>query len=202
MTKNSSYVMAEEPSTDLAIVLAMAAELEEYLVADELYRTISVQKGGGNQNLQMTGADLLTRLYRLQGERGQLSSSEQRQLDEAKTRVAATIHSLRTRFHSRLLREIKTRLDSLKWFLDDCGGDRQRCHVEFPFEMRNRQRIEEALKELNYEIGDDLQKQLQQIDSRIRLLAAASPFLWDDALKPLFPADKYWYLYMRPMNPA
>ena len=202
MINKSSYVMAEDPSTDLVTVLAMAEELEDYIIADDLYRTITVRTAGGNQNLQMTGADLLTRLYRLQGERGQLSASEQAQLDAAQQRVKQTIYSLRTRFHNRLQREIKTRLDSLKWFLDDCGADRQRCHVDFPFEMRNRQRIEEALKELDYTIGEELQKQLQQIDSRIRMLAVSSPFLWDEHLRPIFPPDKYWYLYLRPMNPA
>lgn len=202
MTNKSSYVMAEDPATDLAITQAMTEELEEYIIADDLYRTITVRTAGGNQNLQMTGGDLLTRLYRLQGERDQLSSSEQAQLDGTEQLVKQIIYSLRTRFHNRLRREIKTRLDSLKWFLDDCGADRQRCHVDFPFEMRNRQRIEEALKEIDYQLDDELQKLLNQVDSRIRLVAAAAPFLWDDRLRPLFPPDKYWYLYLRPMNPA
>jgi hypothetical protein len=196
----SSYVLAEEPATDLAMVQAMAAELEEYIVADELYRTITVRLPTGTQNIQMTGADLLTRLYRLRGERSHLSSSAQVQLDEVQQQVTQTIYSLRTRFHNRLLREIKTRLDSLKWFLDDCAADRKRCHVEFPFEMRNRQRIEEALKELDYQLDEELQKRLRQIDERIRVIAVAAPFLWDEKLRPLFPADTYWYLYRRPIN--
>ena len=194
----SSYVMAEEPADDLVIVRAMAEELEDYIINDDLYRTISVRLPAGDQMLQMTGGDLLTRLYRLQGEREQLSSEQQSTLDELKQQVDTTIYSLRTRFHKRLEREIKARLDSLRWFLDDCASDVQRCHVEFPFEMRNRQRIEEAMKELDGPLPDDLRKSLRAVDERIRLVADSSAFLWDDRLQPLFPAETYWYLYLRP----
>ena len=140
----TSVLMAQEPTTDLVIVEAMADELEEYIVANELYRTLSLRTAEGNQTLQMTGADLLTRLYRLQGERNQLSTADQARLDAVQTRVDDTIYSLRNRFQERLQREIKARLDSLKWFLDDCLADRQRCRVEFPVEMRKVQRIEAA----------------------------------------------------------
>ena len=196
----SSYVMAEEPATDLAIVKVMADELEDYIIKDELYRTIAVPAAVGTQNLQMTGADLLTRLYRLNGERQALAPALQQQVDEVQQRTTQIIYSLRTRFHVRLEREIKARLDTLRWFLDDCLSDRQRCHVEFPFEMRNRQRIEDALKEMDYRLPEELQRTLHQIDERIRLLAVASSFLWDERLRPLFPADRYWYLYLRPIN--
>jgi len=192
--------MAEDPAVDLLIAGAMADELETYIVNDDLYRTISVPLPQGAQNIQMTGADLLTRLYRLQGERPALAPALQQQVDELQQRVTSTIYSLRTRFHARLEREIKARLDSLRWFLDDCLADRQRCHVEFPFEMRNRQRIEEALKAMSYRLPAELQRSLQQIDERIRLLTVASPFVWDERLRPLFPAERYWYLYLRPTN--
>ncbi len=196
----TSYVMAEEPATDLVIAGIMADELEEYIINDDLYRTIAVPFPIRTPNLQMTGADLLTRLYRLQAERPTLAPALQQQVDDLQQRVTRTIYSLRTRFHARLLREIKARLDSLRWFLDDCLADRQRCHVEFPFEMRNRQRIEEALKEIDYQLPEELQRTLQRIDERIRLLAVASPFLWDERLQPFFPPARYWYLYLRPLN--
>ncbi len=194
----SSYVMAEEPADDLSIVRVMAEELEDYIINDDLYRTITVRLPKGDQMLQMTGGDLLTRLYRLQGERDQLSNEQQRAFDELKQQIDSTIYSLRTRFHNRLLREIKARLDSLRWFLDDCSADIQRCHVEFPFEMRNRQRIEEAIKELDGPLPDELRKSLRAVDERIRLVGDSSAFLWDDRLKSLFPAETYWYLYLRP----
>lgn len=194
----TSVLMAQEPTTDLVIVEAMADELETYIVANELYRTLSLRTAEGNQTLQMTGADLLTRLYRLQGERTLLSAPDQARLDAVQTRVDDTIYSLRNRFQERLQREIKARLDSLKWFLDDCLADRQRCRVEFPFEMRNRQRIEEALKMMSYQLPEAQQSFLRQIDARIRQVALPGEFLWDERWKAIFPPQPYWYLYVRP----
>ncbi|MEZ4673258.1 MAG: hypothetical protein R2932_03315 [Caldilineaceae bacterium] len=198
----ASFLLAEDPSSDLVITAVMADELERYIVEEELYRTVTIRLQSGIQNLQMTGADLLTRLYRLQAEREQLSSEEQAQLDRIVQQTQETIHSLRSRFHERLQREIKTRLDSLKWFLDDCMDEQQqqRCHIEFPFEMRNRQRIEEALKELDDELAHELQAYLRQIDERIRRAASASAFIWDERLRSIFPPTPYWYLYVRPLN--
>lgn len=194
----TSVLMAQEPTTDLVIVEAMAEELEAYIVANELYRTLSLRTAEGNQTIQMTGADLLTRLYRLQGERNRLSAPDQVRLDTVQTSVDNTIYSLRNRFQERLQREIKARLDSLNWFLDDCQADRQRCRVEFPFEMRNRQRIEEALKMMSYQLPEAQQSFLRQIDARIRQVALPGEFLWDERWKAIFPPQPYWYLYVRP----
>ena len=194
----ASILMAQKPATDLAIAEAMASELEAYIVDNELYRTLTVCTNEGDHALQMTGADLLTRLNRLQGERTALSQADQTRLDRMQKSVDATIDSLRTRFHERLHREIKARLDSLKWFLDDCTEKPKRCRVEFPFEMRNRQRIEEALKQLNYQLPEPLQSRVRQIDTRLRQVAMPAEFLWDERWKAIFPLQPYWYLYLRP----
>lgn len=196
--QTTSVLMAQEPTTDLLITEAMADELEAYIVANELYRTLSLRTSEGIQTIQMTGADLLTRLYRLQGERHLLSVADQARLEAVQSRVDNTIYSLRTRFQERLQREIKARLDSLKWFLDDCMADRQRCRVEFPFEMRNRQRIEEALKMMSYQLPEAQQTFLRQIDARIRQVALPGAFLWDERWQAIFPPQPYWYLYVRP----
>lgn len=193
-----SILIATEPATDLMIVEAMAVALENYIVGDDLYHTITVRTDAGEETLQMTGADLLTRLYRLQGESAMLSGEEQARFTTAKLRVEQTIATLRTRFYARLQREIKTRLASLKWFLDDYAADPQRCRIEFPFEMRNRQQIEEALKLLEYQLPASLQHTLQVIDERLRQVAMPAEFIWDSRWKPIFPPQPYWYLYRRP----
>lgn len=198
MATSSSILVAADPAVDLAVADTFAAELEVYLVDDQLYRTVFVTTPAGSQSLQMTGGDLLARLYRLQQDRANLSAAEQAQLDEVQQRTESTIYSLRTRFHQRLQREAKARLSSLKWFLDDCRTDRQRCRVEFPFEIRNRQRLEEILKELEYKPGEAIETELHAIDGRIRAMAKASGFIWDEQLKPIFPHQPYWYLYMLP----
>ena len=55
----TNYVLAEEPAVDLALVQAMAEELEDYLMKDDLFRQMTVHTPAGDQRPQMSGSDLL-----------------------------------------------------------------------------------------------------------------------------------------------
>ncbi len=194
----SNYVLAEEPAVDLAVLEAFAAELDEYIVKDELYRTVRVHLPSGDQMLQMSGGDLLTRIFRLSAERDRMIPEQQARFDAARSTAEKTIYSLRTRFHQRLQREVKARLDSLTWFLDECASDPARCRGEYPFEIRNRQRIDAILSELGTDLSPDLKSQINRIDDRIRMLVKPGSFAWDARLEPVFPRTRFWYLYVSP----
>jgi hypothetical protein len=137
-------------------------------------------------------------LHRLAGERASLTPEQQKRFDAAQSRAKEIIYSLKTRFNQRLLREMKARLDALRWFLDDCGSDRQRCRTEFPFEMRNRQLIEEILKQIGPELAGDLNSVLERVDKRIREFTSPASFIWSPQLEKVYPRSPYWYLYVSP----
>lgn len=197
-----SHVLAEDPAVDLAIARAMTDELEEYIIQDDLYRTVFSPTPRGDEKLAMTGGDLLTRLYRLQGERERLTPGQQQELDAVQSQADAVIYSLKSRFNERLLRELGARLDSLRWFLDECSEDSQRCRANYPYEIRNRQRIEEILKRIGDDLPDDAKSRLRDTDRRLEQSSVAHPFIWDTRLEPIFPADQYWYLYRLPRQAA
>lgn len=193
-----SHVLAETPEIDLAVLAAEVAELEEYIIKGEVYRTLRVPTASGVQQVQMSGGDVLTRLFRLEGERELLPVDQRSRVKELALQARSVIYSLRTRFHDLLKREIKTRLDSLNWFLDDVMGDPKRARAEYPYEVRNRQRIAVMVDELGDDLTPDLKAELKRIDERIRLIVKPATFLWDSRLEPLFPREHYWYLYVSP----
>ena len=195
---NGRSVLVEDPNGDLEIVEGMIPQLEDYIIKDEVYRTVILPTSEGDLNIRMTGGDLLARLHRLQGVRDTLSAGQQQRVDTAQSQADTIIRGLKTRFNQRLLREMKARLDSLKWYFDDCASDRQRCRTEFPFEMRNRQRIEEIVKHVGKDVPDDLRSMLSQADKRIREIAQPGPFIWSKVVERAYPRDTYWYLYMTP----
>ena len=197
MAKNN-YVMAVDPEVDLAILEALNGELEEYCVGNDLYRTVRVQTPEGVQMIQMSGGDVLTRIFRLAGEVGQLTPDQQHRFQAVRTQAEKTIYSLRTRFHALLNREVKARLDALNWFLDDAVADPKRARSEYPFEIRNRQRIEVITQELGGDLAPELKQQLQRTDGRLRVLAQPTGFIWDKRLEPIFPHSPFWYLYVNP----
>lgn len=192
-----SHVLSPTPEADLAVCAAMVDELEDYIIGDELFRTVITRvPGQGEVKFQMTGGDLLARLYRLNAEKAHLSAAQQAEVARLSEAAERTIYSLKSRFNQRLLREMKSRLDSLRWFLDEASEDPTRGKANYPYEIRNRQRIEEIVKRLGPEIPADLQGQLAAVDSRLRAVAAGDEFVWDARLQPYFPSPPYWYLYV------
>ena len=192
---SESHVFAETPTVDLEIAQAMVEELEEYIIKDDLYRTLIVRTSTGEVRLQMTGGDLLTRLHRLNHERERLTAGQQQQFDTVSQRAETIIYSLKSRFNNRLQREMKARLDTLRWFLDESVGERGQARANYPYEIRNRQRVEEIVKRLGAGLSTELTEQLTQVDHRLRMLTTGSEFIWDPALKDVFPQHPYWYLY-------
>lgn len=193
-----SHVLAESPAVDIAVLGAEIDELEDYIIADEVYRTVRVVTPSGAQMVQMSGGDMLTRLFRLQGERERLPVDQRSQVKDLALRAESTAYSLRTRFHDLLQREMKTRIDSLNWFLDDVMGDPKRARAEYPYEIRNRQRIDAIAAELGDDLAPALKSELHRVDERIRLIVRPAEFVWDESLAPIFPRERFWYLYTSP----
>lgn len=194
----SNYVLAEEPAVDLAMLAAEAAELETYIVKGETYHAVRVNLPGGDRMLQMSGGDLLARLFRLNGVAAQLTAGQRAELDQVRGEIERSIYSLRTRFHAMLNRELKVRLDSLNWYLDEVAADPQQARGEYPYEIRNRQRADAILRELGSAAEPELKKLLSRVDERIRLVVARTGFVWDAKLEPIFPREEFWYLYVAP----
>ena len=73
-----------------------------------------------------------------------------------------------------------------------------RCRGEYPFEIRNRQRIDAIVSELGTDLPAELKNQISRIDERIRMIVRPGNFAWDTRLEPVFPRTRFWYLYVSP----
>ncbi|MEZ4728189.1 MAG: hypothetical protein R3E79_13740 [Caldilineaceae bacterium] len=132
---------------DLALVEAMANELEAYIIDGHVYRTLLVATANGNRKITMSGGDILARLKRLQEQKGALAADQQSRLTKVKSSVDSTIYSLRTRFHDILRRELKARRDQLNWN-EELRRERDDEQAD-PAEIQNRHHIEAIQAELN-----------------------------------------------------
>ena len=131
----------------IAEIAAMAQELEAYIVAQDVYRTVLLTTADGNRKIDMSGGDLLGRINQLKESQGQLSLAQQDQWKATDADVQRTIYALRTRFHELLRRELKSRHDQLAW-----NQDERRAHEEEApdaAEIDNHQRIAAIQQELN-----------------------------------------------------
>ena len=131
----------------IAEIAAMAQELEAYIVAQDVYRTVLLTTADGNRKIDMSGGDLLGRINQLKESQGQLSLAQQDQWKATDADVQRTIYALRTRFNELLRRELKSRHDQLAW-----NQDERRAHEEEApdaAEIDNHQRIAAIQQELN-----------------------------------------------------
>ena len=205
MATRLSTVIAATPETDLAVVGAMATQFESYILRGEVYRTVAVPASSqGEERIQSSGGDLLARLHKLSAQSDVLTPAQKQALSEARAQVEATVGRLPSHYQALLLREAKARLNSLNWFLDDCQENRRECRVQYPFEIRNRQRIAEIGKALDAASAKALATQLDVINQRLRGLTggvAGGSFVWDASVAQVYPREEYWYLYALPVGP-
>jgi hypothetical protein len=115
-------VNAQKLADNLVEIAAMAQELEEYIIGNEVYRTVLISVAGDHRSLLMSGGDLLTRLNQLKENREKLPQAQQDQLKTVEADIQRTIYSLRTRFHELLRRELKSRHDQLNWNMEERGA--------------------------------------------------------------------------------
>lgn len=198
MSTQLSTTVASTPAEDLAVVREMANELQDYLLGDEVYHTLVVITFQGEERIQSSCGDLLARLHKLAGQSKLLSQAQQDELTSIHRRIDATLQTMQSRYFALMLREERARLNSLEWFLDDCDEDRRQCRTQYPFEIRNRQRIAEMVKALGDKQPADIQAEIAALDSRLREIIAPADFVWDSRVKDVYPRDEYWYLYVLP----
>lgn len=206
MASRLSTVIAAAPETDLAVVAAMAAQFESYILKGQVYRTVVVptpgdRRGDGERPIQSSGGDVLARLHKLAAQSESLSPEQRQALAVAKAQIDTATGRLPSHYQALLLREARARLNSLNWFLDDCSENRRECRVQYPFEIRNRQRIAEIGKALEACSADALTTQLASVDQRLQGMLTRGEFVWEAMVAHVYPREEYWYLYGLPAGP-
>lgn len=206
MASRLSTVIAAAPETDLAVVVAMAAQFESYILKGQVYRTVVVptpgdHRGAGERPVQSSGGDVLARLHKLAAQSNSLSPEQKETLAEAKSQIDTATARLPSHYQALLLREARARLNSLNWFLDDCNENRRECRVQYPFEIRNRQRIAEIHKALEANGADAVATQVASIDQQLQSMLTSGDFIWESSVANVYPRQEYWYLYGLPAGP-
>lgn len=193
---------AKQDSIEIDYVLTTAATmadaLEYYIIEGNIYRVVMARRAYGFERMTMSLGELLALLNILQAQRKQMTSVQADQLDAICTTVERTKQQLYVHFHEMVIREIMGRLDSINWFLHDCEKGKSECQINFPAEMRNRQRIEELVKVLGEEMSPDVAERVERIDQRLRQVTHRVDFIWPAEAQNTYPEDPYWYLYSLP----
>ena len=178
---------------DVRTVEQMAARLTPYIYENELYGLMP----GDLPKLTVGG--LLMRLYRLTTISDQLSSKQQEVVQAAAKRLDDVRREWPVALENKVQREFQARLKAVDQFVNECTESPQSCMDNYPPAAEQRtilQALNDEAAARNY-LTDPMRSALQVLDNKLRRYLQPGDFIWDARLKPAYPSDIYWFLYVR-----
>ncbi|MGH2592271.1 MAG: hypothetical protein ACRDGG_02025 [Anaerolineae bacterium] len=169
---------------------AMLAELEAYLQFDVLFWQTAPNALGARMP-KMTIGGLLESLVRAEAARAAVRSMRA-MLERIKTQHL-------DRYLTRAEQEARSRLNTWNGYLDDHARSPADAAAYYANEVRARLKAELLLEELEpQKRGQTERVRANALDERLRAAFQPGEFIWDERLKPFFPADRFWWLNGRP----
>jgi hypothetical protein len=183
---------------DLRIAETMAHDLKEYLLSDTLYWQLTDSGPKSFPYPLGTVGGMLLRIQRLEGAGSALSPDQYQRVDKAREKADDELKHWAVQAEQKEVREIKARLQTWSAFLDDAAGDPKRHIIEYPTQVENRVIMDMLLPRAGHAAdGQNFRSRLESLDARLKGLSTRGDFVWDAAFAPVFPQDKYWWLYVQ-----
>jgi len=184
---------------DIKEAEAMVKALASYVQQDTLYGTTGGFFSGNTPSL--TVGALLMRLRRLAVLRDTLPESLRSRLDSVEEQHKTVYNEWKMHYETKMVREAKSRLDSMKQYFAECAGSTRLCHNTYRPEALKRTIVQEiliAMDELNVEVDDDLKQKQNYADGQLRRYTSPAEFFWSSELEAAYPQGAFWWLYVYP----
>lgn len=183
--------LAFDLERDVVVLSAMASNLTPYLYEKEMYGYLA----GDLPKLTLGG--LLMRLHRLTGLGDLLDAEQQTVVQDASINLEAERSEWSVHYEMKLQQELHARLGALDQFLQDCSEDLRECAVGYPVQAEKRVMIEHLVEEAEERdcLPEELRVRVRQVDARLRRVLQDGEFIFDERLKPVYPRERFWWLY-------
>jgi hypothetical protein len=193
---------ASKIAYDLAVVEAMVVEMEPYLKSNLLYWRLSPAVTLRPAAPLLTIGGVLLRTHRLAGQSDRLTPNQRSRMSAAADAFRTVTEEWAAHTEKRMRRELEARLKSWQWFVDDCREQKQSCVAYYATESELRTLLD-LLIDAAAGFGNVAPQQgrLGLLDSQFRRWFQPGDFVWDAALEPAYPRDRFWWLYGRPEFP-
>lgn len=182
--------------TDLTILEAMAAGMNDYLMSKTLWQTIQIGMP------QLTLGGYLMRQHRLLALSDVLlNEAERARLKEAVSQFDQALSGKETYFEKKAQRELEARLRQWDEYLRELERENVDSAAYYPTTVETRAMIEAIIDKLQADLSPlapDLQSKMVQLDDKLRQRWVSGEFVWPSEWQPAYPRDRYWWLYGRP----
>ncbi len=181
---------------DLAILEAMAKEMEDYLEGDTLF--MPMPNYADMPNLTIGG--YLIRRHRLRALPDLLEKAQQRRLQQATEQVEQVVADKPARFKLKAEQELKARMRQWEQYLEDLeAGEDSLSYYKTAVETRvMTSLLMDELYDHPAEVEFTISERLRELDERLQIEWEPGDFIWPSAWKPAYPQEKYIWLYGNP----
>lgn len=183
-------------TTDLTILEAMAAGMNDYLMSKTLWQTIQIGMP------QLTLGGYLMRQYRLLALSDVLlNESERARLKEAVSQFDQALSGKETYFEQKARRELEARLRQWDEYLRELERENADSAAYYPATVETRAMIAaigDQLQTGSYQLEADIVSKINSLDGKLRQHWTPGEFVWPSEWQPAYPRDRYWWLYGQP----
>ncbi|MEM7033861.1 MAG: hypothetical protein AAF629_30240 [Chloroflexota bacterium] len=184
---------------DLDILVAMAAEIDAYLMSDTLFR----QMGAGLPKMTIGGFFL--RAHRLNALAGtMLDQVAQQKLGMSIDQVSETISKRQSQFQQKLHQEAEARQRQWNAYLIDVRQDSEarelgsyRTAVEARIILVGLQDQAET-NQYKQSFSETFLQKIEEDDQTLRRRWQPRKFIWAEDWESAYPEEKFWWLYGKP----
>lgn len=180
---------------DLAILAAMAAQMDDYLKSDILF-----WKMGQSGMPMLTLGGYLLRQYRLLALSDLLSEAKQVEMETAVIQFNAALTEKIVRFEAKANSEVEARIRQFEAFLRDLRKG-QETGMNYGTAVEPRAMIAALIDELRkapYQFDPQIPDRIETLDRSLRQRWVSGDFVWEKAWQLAYSPDEFWWLYGKP----
>jgi hypothetical protein len=182
---------------DLLFAEALAPDLKDYLLSSILYWQLSASHRNEPPLPKGTLGGLLIRLHRLAALEEALDAGQQERLANARRLAETSLEYWSAQAESKALAEIRSRLNIWEAYLADLEARPAASGAEYPTQAEGRTILSLLLNFAHRaEAAAGFAPHLDEADARLREMARPGGFVWNAALAPAFPQERFWWLYV------
>jgi hypothetical protein len=188
---------------DLREARDMADGLEDYVRGSELYGSLGGGLFGSGKGPALTVGALLLRLRRLNALRDKLSPAQLSTLAAAEAKHDTVRKEWTRHYTEKIVREANSRLDAMRAYFEECSNNARLCASAYLPEAMRRSIVEEIVEYMatNNMPSEELATKMKGADGKLRRYIQATDFIWAAELMPVYPQERFWWLYARPPYP-
>jgi hypothetical protein len=186
---------------DLQLAAAMADELEDFLISNEIFWPLERRAAAGDPPFpQLSLGGLLLALDELDAWEGELAPAEAGELQSLRQRVEELRAKRGAAIQRKAGQELRSRANLWRAYLGDLEEGPRAIEL-YSHEVRQRVMAARLVEEAaDLAEAAPPRRLLGELDAKLRRRFEAGPFVWDRRLAKRYPPGDYWFLYGTPRS--